>query len=530
MKKYRGLFFILVLASALRFCWLGSNPPALSWDEAAWGYNAYSLGLDGRDEFGRFLPLNYLESFGDFKPPVYAYLTILPVKLFGLNAFATRFASAFAGVLTVWLTYWLAKEIFSQGTLVALIASFLLAISPWHIMLSRAAFEANVASFFLVAGVLGFLKAMRQSSRWLLASVISFTLSLYTFNTVRIIAPLLVLGLVVGFRQELWQKKQWLVLSALLGIILLLPVASFLVTPQAKLRFREVNIFSNPDVVIRANQEMENDSWYWWSKIIHNRRWGYTREFLRHYFDHFNPAFLFIRGDGNPKFSIQDVGQLYLWELPFLIWGAFLLFKRKPGYWWLIIFWLLIGILPAAMARETPHALRIETTLPTWQMITALGAVAFWQRTGRRRLWRWLATGLLAINFVYFLHSYIVHYPVEYSREWQYGYREVAVYLQEVEGQHDRIWMTNALGRPYIYLLFHQKRSPDEFRRLAEVEREVMGFVKVKSFGKYHFGQDVGWEKGMLYVDLPENVPAGADIKREFKLLNGEPILKAFQI
>ncbi len=560
MKKSRALFFILVLASALRFCWLGSNPPALSWDEAAWGYNAYSLGLDGRDEFGRFLPLNYLESFGDFKPPVYAYLTILPVKLFGLNAFATRFASAFAGVLTVWLTYWLAKEILCRHvvppcrsrsrcfatseerlSLLGAVAALLLAISPWHIMLSRAAFEANVASFFLVAGVLGFLKAMRQSSRWLLASVISFTLSLYTFNTARIIAPLLVLGLVVGFRQELWQKKKQAVLAALTGIVFLLPILPFLLTPQAKLRFHEVNIFSDSSVVIQANQEMENDSpageLVWWSKIIHNRRWGYTREFLRHYFDHFNPAFLFIRGDGNPKFSIQDVGQLYLWELPFLIAGILLLFKRKPGYWWLIPFWLLVGILPAATARETPHSLRIENTLPTWQMISALGVIGFLEWLEKRQIKRdfkfiFLIFNLsfVILNFTYFLHSYIVHYPREYSREWQYGYREVAAYLQEVEGQHDRIWMTNALGRPYIYLLFHQKRSPEEFRRLAEVEREVMGFVKVKSFGKYHFDKDTGWEKGMLYVDLPENVPSGADIKREFKLLNGEPILKAFQI
>jgi len=94
-RNWLALVFILLLAAILRFWGLGSNPPALSWDEAAWGYNAYSLGIDGRDEFGRFLPLAYLESFGDFKPPLYAYLTILPVKLFGLNEFATRFASAF---------------------------------------------------------------------------------------------------------------------------------------------------------------------------------------------------------------------------------------------------------------------------------------------------------------------------------------------------------------------------------------------------------------------------------------------------
>lgn len=131
-------------------------PSSLTWDEVSWGYNAYSLGLDGRDEFGRFLPLTYLESFGDFKPPVYAYLTIIPVWLFGLNEFSTRFASAFFGSLTVFVTYFLVKSIFKEEKYVesiSLFSAFFLGISPWHVNLSRAAFEANVSTFLLTTGI-----------------------------------------------------------------------------------------------------------------------------------------------------------------------------------------------------------------------------------------------------------------------------------------------------------------------------------------------------------------------------------------
>src|SRR5579864_3396492 len=105
-SRKNSLFFLLgivLLAAFLRFFQLGVNPPSLTWDEVAWGYNAYSLGIDGRDEFGKFLPYQYLESFGDFKPPVYAYLDSIPIKVFGLNEFATRFPSAFLGTLTVLL-------------------------------------------------------------------------------------------------------------------------------------------------------------------------------------------------------------------------------------------------------------------------------------------------------------------------------------------------------------------------------------------------------------------------------------------
>jgi len=199
-RQYLILILIILLAAFLRFWQLGENPPSLTWDEAAWGYNAYSLGIDGKDEFGRFLPLNYLESFGDFKPPMYAYLDIIPVKLFGLNEFATRFPSAFFGVLTVLITYFLTKRIFwnsrSRETY-ALLSALFLAISPWYILLSRAAFEANVANFFIVFGVFAFLEGVLNKKWLLVLSAISFALSFYTFNTARVVSPIMVILLAI---------------------------------------------------------------------------------------------------------------------------------------------------------------------------------------------------------------------------------------------------------------------------------------------------------------------------------------------
>jgi 4-amino-4-deoxy-L-arabinose transferase-like glycosyltransferase len=546
-KSLLILLLILLLAGFLRFYRLGSNPPAITWDEAAWGYNAYSLGATGRDEFGRLLPLNYLESFGDFKPPVYVYLTILPVKIFGLNEFNTRFAAAFFGTLTVLLTYFLVKELFQNSHLLptggqgvtrnALTTSFLLAISPWHIMLSRAAFEANVATFFLVAGVTFFLMAVNRHGWWLVLSALSFILSLQTFNTGRIVAPLLVLGLVVGLRHSLWKIRKWAAISGVLGILLLTPLISFYISPQARLRFKEVNIFSDPGIVTLANQEIANDGNVWWSKIIHNRRWGYAREYLRHYFDHFNPVFLFIKGDGNPKFSIQDVGELYLWELPFLIIGILFLIKQKKGFWWLIFYWLLVGIIPAATARETPHALRIETTLPTWQIITAVGVTAFLQYIKRYKRFvsyglRVTGCGLLFLNFVYFQHNYWFHYPVQYSGEWQYGYKDAISFVRSVENDYGQVWFTDELGRPYIYFLYYLKINPKDFWRKAIIKRDVFGFVEVESFDKYHFfrSTDANITGKTLVIEGTGNIPQGGELLKTFYLLNGKEILKAYEI
>jgi 4-amino-4-deoxy-L-arabinose transferase-like glycosyltransferase len=553
-KKFLLLLGIILLAAFLRFYQLDTNPPSLTWDEVAWGYNAYSLGLDGKDEFGKFLPYQYLESFGDFKPPLYAYLDILPIKIFGLNEFATRFPSAFFGMLSVLITYFLTRKIFltKKDKEIAMeiknwkldlpiLTSFLLAISPWHIMLSRAAFEANIATFLLMSGVYCFLEGVGKKKYFLILSAIAFILSLYTFNSARVVAPLLVITLVLGTAKRLWQMKKMALLAGCVGILLLLPIVTFLFSPQAKLRFQEVNIFTDSAIVKTSNQEIANDHNAVWSKLIHNRRFLYSLEFLKHYFDNLSPNFLFITGDGNPKFSVQTIGQMYLWELPFLVIGIIYLFKKREGYWWLIPCWLLIAIIPAATARETPHALRIEGTLPTFQILVALGLVSAYSLIKKYKRTVFFFSTVLIVSitgcFVYYLHEYYTHYKTIYSAEWQYGYKEAITYAQQKSSKYDKIYLTGALGRPYMYTLFYTKYPPQQFREKAVITRDSFGFVHVKAYDKYVFGEnDDTTEKSKfkqtktLYIDTPKNIPDNAKKQKTFYLLDGTTVLIAYTL
>lgn len=532
------LILVVLIAAVLRFYQLADIPPALTWDEVAWGYNSYSLGIDGKDEFGVFLPYKFIESFGDFKPPLYAYIGIIPIKIWGLTEFAVRFPSVFFGVLTVLLTYFLTKEIFYSSKNrehYSIFASFLLAISPWHINLSRGAFEANVSQFFIVFGIYLFLLALRKNM-WLLSlSAVSFVLSFYTFNTARVFVPMIVIVLGFVFVKKLWRYKKQTVFAGIVGFLLLFPIIGFLFSPQASLRFREVNIFTDSSIIERANQEIENDSSTMLSKVLHNRRIKYAVSFLSHYFDHFTPTFLFIKGDGNPKFSTRDVGQLYVWSIPFLIIGALLLFRKREGKWWIVPTWLLVGIIPAATARETPHALRIETTLPMFQIIIAYGFVNSMifikERIRKMAVFKIVAAGaliLLLANLSYYLYGYYVHYSREYSREWQYGYKQAIEYAVENEDNYDQIYITDKLGRPYIYYLFYGNVLPDDFRVDSSVQRDVFGFVNVLRVGKYSFAKNLGLDgegKKALFIDDPLSVPQNAFILKEINRLDGEPSL-----
>lgn len=542
MKIKLTLLFIVIVAAILRFYQLGTNPPFLNWDEAAWGYNAYSIGIDGKDEFGRFLPHDYIESFGDFKPPVYAYAAVLPVKVFGLNAFATRFPSAFFGVLTVLVTYFLVKRLFPEAKnkkWYALAAAGILAISPWHIMLSRAAFEANVATFFVVSGVLLFVGGLQEKKWYLVLSAIPFALSFYTFNTPRVFVPLLVVALAIFSWRKLLHRKKQLILAFLLGMILLVPTLKFLFSPQAKLRFQEVNIFSDVTVVKQINQEVQNDNNTKLSKVVHNRRLVYGVDFLQHYFDNLRPSFLFITGDPNPKFSIQDVGQMYLWDLPFFVIGILFLLRKREGYWWVIPLWLVLGIIPAATARETPHALRTEVTLPMFQIFIAYGVVTafIWlqgvvkKRIVKRALIACVAL-LLVWNIAYFLHDYYTYYPYRFSGDWNYTYKDSISYVARHGGQYNKVVVSDALGRPYIYYLLYLHISPDYFRQHAQVQRDAFGFVHVSSFGKYVFNSSPSSIKGkdILYIDTPGNAPQNAHILQTFANIDGAVILEAYTL
>ncbi|MFZ2202751.1 MAG: glycosyltransferase family 39 protein, partial [Microgenomates group bacterium] len=196
-----ALILITLLGLILRFWQLDKFPVSLNWDEVSHGYNAYSILTTGKDEWGTAFPLIF-RAFGDYKLPVYIYLTIIPVFLFGLNAFAVRFISALAGVIAIPLVYFLAREIFPDRKHIGLVAAALLAFSPWHFFISRPALEANLALTLTIAGALFLLLGLKKTFSYL-PSAISLALALHTYNTARVFVPLLLLAFIFIYRKAI---------------------------------------------------------------------------------------------------------------------------------------------------------------------------------------------------------------------------------------------------------------------------------------------------------------------------------------
>ncbi|KKR38002.1 MAG: Glycosyl transferase family 39, partial [Candidatus Woesebacteria bacterium GW2011_GWA1_40_45] len=207
------LIFILVFAFILRFYKVSEIPPSLNWDETSIAYNAYSILKTGKDEWGKFLPL-HLRAYGEYKLPAQIYASIPGVAIFGLNELGVRITPVVYGTLTVLFLYFLARRLF-KNSYIGLVSAFLLAISPWHIQLTRASFESSFSVFWVILGIWFLVKGF-EKPKWWIISVIPFAISIYTYNSARIFTPLFLLTIALIFRKEFWLNKKEAVFSALL--------------------------------------------------------------------------------------------------------------------------------------------------------------------------------------------------------------------------------------------------------------------------------------------------------------------------
>jgi len=523
MKKYLAIILILVLAALLRIVALDKFPIGLNADEAALGYNAYSLIQTGKDEHGATWPLVF-RSFDDYKLPLYVYLDIPFVAAFGLNIWSVRLPSALLGVASVFLVYLLvnALKIFSdkkKDRAFALVSAFILATSPWHLQFSRGGWEVNVATFLLILGVYCFIKGLKNS-KYLLLFSLSLALSLYTYPTARIVAPLLVVALIMIYRRTLFKKEntKGIVVAAIIGLALVIPVAFQLLSKEGQSRFSGVSIFADTGplsyVLEQRRTSAHPNSII--TKIEYNRYTAYTGYFLKNYLSHYSPNFLFISGDVIDRSRVPGFGQTYSVLSVFAVLGLIFLFiKSSPGKK-VILFWFLFSPIAAALTFQSPHALRSQNEVIPLSIITAFGIVllaGFLLKFKNKIPFAIISLGfviVLLFQFKGYLYSYYVTYPDELPMAWQYGFSQIAAYTQANYARYDKIIISDRYDQPYILIAFFQKYPPQLLQKeLVMGPIDNFGFSTGRSFGKYEF-RKINYDQDKM---LPNTLLVSADEK-----------------
>lgn len=536
-KTVLFLFFaILILAAVLRLYKLTEVPPGVNQDEASIGYTAYSILKTGKDEYGRQFPVSF-ESFGDWKLPLYTYTVIPLVSVFGLSELPVRLPSAIFGIITVGLTPFLVRLLFKNNAL-ALLTMFLVAISPWHLHLSRVESESNTAVFLTTLAVILFLKSIKDRSWLIIPSALLFALTYFTYHGSHIFTSLLLIGILLIYKDKIPKTKTALT-AFLLFILLVGFILSQTIFSADKTKLAGISIFGDPSVVHAKielpRNEHENPQGLF-VRAFHNRLIFGVERFAQNYLNSFSPQFLFIKGGANKAHNIENFGNMYLAEAPFLFLGLIsLIFLKKGREKKLVLWWFLISPIAAGITKDAPHTNRMFTIFPILSLVTAMGIE--WVLINFPKQFKNITVTviifLFLVNFGIYLDRYYVHFPRNEGENWGLGYKKLSDILETEKFKNKKVVMARPQYSPYIFLLFYQKFDPKKYQESAvRYPPTEDGFLHVKNFDRYEF-REIDWDKDIkmpntVLIDwslrVPDSIKRGSYKTDEIILSNDKPM------
>jgi len=569
---------ILFLGFILRVAYLDKFPIGLYSDEAVFGYNAYLLIQTGHDEYNRFWPVSF-ESFGDWKPPMQAWLAIPFVWILGLNEYAVRLPSAVLGTLTILIVYLLAETLLRPGLatsarpglfrLTPLLASFLLTINPWHIFMSRMAMLVSIEVFFISLGVLALIRGLNgtvipaqagiylnrfrvkhgMTNLWWVISAISFGGAIYSYYGSRVTVPLILLAFAITQFNGLKSRWKEVIIPVIAGLIVLSPILIQSTTDPVILtgRARTTSVFFNDNVRLQLWDAHTKAGLKHVvpvvSRFFDNKPYYYARDILSRYWSHFSPVFLFFTGDSHPPFKIPHLGYLHLIDLPLFLIGFWALRKKagKDSLAGFLIIYLLLSPFVASLTFLTPAANRSFNLVIPWTLITAFGlsklisVIPALDRSrgqapagiylNRFRIKSGMTIGIVLLYFVslsIFFYSYVYLIPQELPHYWHYGRKELVNKLKPLLSQYDKIYLTNKGGPPYIFLSFYLPVKPSDFYSTVKRNPVInnLGWGHTDKILNVEIPREFDWNEvpkdpGALYIGFENEIP-----KNEVKIID----------
>tara|TARA_Y100000310_G_C20695451_1_gene825389 strand:- start:3770 stop:5479 length:1710 start_codon:yes stop_codon:yes gene_type:complete len=157
-------------------------------------------------------------SFHD-APPLVFLIQFIFFKLFGISVLASRLPFALAGIGSVFLVYLLAKQLYNEK--VALLASLVLAVSSFHVWLSKIGYLEPIAIFFILLTLYLFLKGLKNNKLFIWFGV-ALGLTMLTKYTIAFIFPAIFLYLLIKNRKVLINK--YFVIAIVIAVLIFSPV------------------------------------------------------------------------------------------------------------------------------------------------------------------------------------------------------------------------------------------------------------------------------------------------------------------
>ena len=501
----------------MRFAGLGANPVGIVDDEADTAYDAYSLIRTGKDQWGTRLPVTSFRGFGDYRLPAYTYLSAPAIAVFGLTPVAVRVPAAVFGSLTILLVYWLVKELFGPSERIPLLSAFLLAISPWHVGMSRIGLEETTSVFFVTAGLLALLKG-REKPKWLFIGSVLFAASVYIYTPNIILSPFLFCVSVYFFRSQFRRLKKYILLGVGLFFLVILPILWGMSSSTATTRTKQINITNDSGVIDIVNEKQGACLTVFprtLCRIVINKYNAFGTKYITNYLNHFSPNLLSINGTNTQYSILPDRGLLYVVDYCLFVVGLIAVFVNPvPGGLLLVVF-LLFSAVPDSFTSGGQFG-RYFVSYPSWPILSALAIVYIAQKFRRYSGLIFIIIGIFCIAFFNFLVEYWTFFPHRYSQYSHFGYEDLIREIQDHKDAYDRVVVSSRVNdsKQYIYYLFYSVYDPARFQSGIGIEKvaESNGWVRVQRINSIEFppalpGHDEVVNEHVLLIGAPSEFP-----------------------
>jgi 4-amino-4-deoxy-L-arabinose transferase-like glycosyltransferase len=423
-SKFFPLILIFIVALFVRVYALGQMPLHLHQDEIMNGYVGRFILENGKDLYGNRLPVLYFDNFGDFPSVVPMYISGFFTYIFGLTEFAIRFPIALAGALSVLPVYLIAKKA-TYSEHAGRAAAIFLALSPWHIVLSRATSEAVIGTMLLLFGIV-FLLRVFEEQKYIPNAVMAFLFFLSTYffyHPFRIVVPLLLLGALVLHFKTIYLKP-----LAIMCIFFFLLTFGISKTHWGLGRFSQTSVFTfnnatNNRIDMYARDAGQNHSLD--LKIFNNKPIVYAREIIRQYFSYLSPNFLFTDGGRPYRYVVPDQGLLQIslfgltvFVVAVLLTNPGLLAKQKWNPTIISFIGWLVLIAPLTASLTLDEVPNVHRSAIFGILLTVFFACIYFRFVSIKTFVKPLLAAfwiVFILETVYFFHQYIVLAPAAQS-------------------------------------------------------------------------------------------------------------------
>jgi len=450
--------WLLVLLGLFARLWrFGQVPVSLYWDEVAIGLDAQAILQTGKDLSGHPWLQALFYSYGDYKAPVYIWLTTLLGKLFSVSELTIRLPSLLASLAIAYLLFKLLKLLSPKKSKLPLYTLISFMIMPWAIHFARIGFESHLSVFWLVLSIYLLIKATKaKSSLNIILASFSISLGIYTYISLRVLAPIFfIITFFIFHRSKLKQSlPAFLTSLAIIALSLVILIRSPGYQSSQQYRLSNDNLVTSTSHIDASVTGLQGQESSLLARIYHHRYIYKAKDYLSNYFQYFNPQFLALSGDPNLRHHSGFGGQLLAFQALLLLTGVYALIKQKPRQILLLLTWLALSPAIAALVNETPHASRSIYLIIPLAWLCGLG----WQFLAKNKKINLIIVIALTLNLLLFSHDYFSHYPQRSAPAWLNPYKQVALYIKN-NSTTKSIYVTSEFYQPSLYFSFYANQE-----------------------------------------------------------------------